>query len=125
MLQSPRWARGAGTQRRVRIRVLVALEEEHRVYREVIAAGIVALRPHVEAEARPAENVSREMARFEPRLVISSRQEETSATSVHAWAKVPMDPTQPMEVRVGERRWTSPKPTLEALLEIIDSIAEA
>jgi len=64
------------------------------------------------------------LPRFDPQVVVCTQaQEATSSPPAQvAWAKVPTDPTQPTEVFLGERRWTSSGLTLEALLAIIDEV---
>jgi hypothetical protein len=54
----------------VQMRVLVAFGDEHRAYREVIAAGIRILRPRTDvATATPAE-IEGEIGRFDPQVVV-------------------------------------------------------
>lgn len=117
----------AGGRRRARILVLVALGDEHRTYREVVAAGVAILRPHVRTVSTRTEDLAREVTESAPQLVVCDRPEGTIplAASVRAWVELPLAPTRPMQIRVDERRWTASRPTLEALLEIIDSLEES
>src|SRR5215211_2464511 len=109
------------------IRVLVAFEDHYRAYREVIAAGIAVLRPSTEVATTRPQELAHEMARFDPQLVVCTQSAEAtrSPPTPPAWVKVPTDPTQPTEVLVGERRWTSSALTLEALLAVIDEVEGA
>jgi len=107
------------------MRVLVAFEEQYRAYHNVIAAGIEVLRPSVEVATTRAEDIAQEIARFDPRVVISSQPEAESPAPMPAWIKLPLDPTQPTEVRLGGHRWTSAKPTLETLVAVIDELEAA
>ena len=106
----------------------MAFEDDYRAYREVIAAGIAVLRPNTEVATTRPQELAHEMARFDPQIVVCTQpqeqpQEATShPTAPVAWIKVPTDPTQPTEVLLGERRWTSSGLTLEALLAIIDEV---
>ena len=106
------------------VRVLVAFEDDYRAYREVIAAGIAVLRPNTEVATTRPQELAHEMARFDPQLVVSTQPQEATSPSPApvAWVKVPTDPTQPTEVLVGERRWTSSGLTLDALLAVIDEV---
>jgi len=107
------------------IRVLVAFEDNYRAYREVIAAGIAVLRPNTEVATTRPQELAHEMRRFDPKVVVSTQSAAEATSSPPepvAWVKVPTDPTQPTEVLVGERRWTSSGLTLEALLAVIDEV---
>jgi hypothetical protein len=54
------------------IRILVALEDDYRAYRDVIAVGIHALRPHTEVTNAALKKLEEEVGRLEPDVVISS-----------------------------------------------------
>ena len=102
----------------------MAFEDNYRAYREVIAAGIAVLRPNTEVATTRPQELALEMARFDPQIVVCTQpQEATSPPPAQvAWIKVPTDSTQPTEVLLGERRWTSSGFTLEALLAVIDEV---
>ena len=102
----------------------MAFEDDYRAYREVIAAGIAVLRPNTEVATTRPQELAHEIARFAPQVVVCTQaQEATSSPPAQvAWVKAPTDPTQPTEVFLGERRWTSSGLTLEALLAIIDEV---
>ncbi len=106
------------------IRVLVALDDEHRAYREVIAAGIEVLRPSVKAATTRPEELEQEVARLNPQMVICSQPEAASLAPVRAWVKVPLEPSRPIEVRLDGHRWTRSASNLAALLQIIDKVEE-
>jgi hypothetical protein len=91
---------------RARIRVLVAIEEEYRSYRDVIAACIRLLRPHVEVSSTTLEGLERKAASFEPQLIVSSRSRTAIPSPPIAWITIPTDdPTKPTVVWLGEDRW--------------------
>ena len=88
------------------MRVLVAIEEEFRSYREVIAACILLLRPHVEVSTTRPEELERVAASFEPQLIVSSRPRTAIPSPPIAWVAIPTtDATKPTEVWLGEDRW--------------------
>jgi hypothetical protein len=95
----------------VNIRVLVALEDEYRAYREVIAAGIQILRPNVEVTTATLEELEAEVARLDPQVVISSHDKPASVRAEVSWAKEPIDSVPRSNT------------TLEALLAVIDEHA--
>jgi len=55
------------------MRVLVVFEEDYRVYRDVIAVVIRALRSLTEVQTADVDVLEEEVRRFEPHLVICSR----------------------------------------------------
>ncbi len=88
--------------------MLVALEEEYRAYREVIAAGIQILRPEVEVTTAPLEELESEVARLDPQVVISSLDKPAGLRAEVSWANLPIDSGLQSHM------------TLEALLAVID-----
>jgi len=88
------------------LRILVAIEEEYRSYREVIAACIRLLRPHVEVSTNGLEGMERKVASFEPQLIVSSRPRTAIPLPPIVWITIPTaDPTKPTEIWLGEDRW--------------------
>jgi hypothetical protein len=102
------------------MRVLVAIEEEFRSYREVIAACIRILRPHVEVSTTAPEELEREAASLDPQLIVSSRPRTAIPSPPIAWVEIPTeDPTKPTEVWLGEDRWEA----AESETNVIDLFA--
>ena len=107
------------------IRILLAFEEDYRSYREVIAAAIRVLRPHVEVATTDPEGLEREVARLRPQLIVSSRPKTTVRSPTMAWIKVASDkPTQPSEVWLGQDRWETADPVMKTITQTVDSIEE-
>ncbi len=104
--------------------MLIAIEDEYRAYREVIAAGIEALRPGVEVTTVGPRALEEELARFDPRVVICSGPEPAGAGVRPTWVEIPLDPIRPIKVRRGGRRSETQAPTLEALLMVLDEAEE-
>ena len=85
------------------MRVLLAIEEEYRSYREVIAACIRILRPHVEVSTTAPEGLEQKVASFEPQLIVSSRPKTAIPSPPIVWIRVPTEaPTRPTEIWLGE-----------------------
>lgn len=107
------------------IRILLALEEDYRSYREVIAAAIRVLLPHVEVATTDLEGLEREVARLRPQLIVSSRPKTTFRSPTMAWIKVASDkPTQPSEVWLGQDRRETADPVMKTITQTVDSIEE-
>jgi hypothetical protein len=106
--------------RGVQTRVLVAIEDEYRAYREVIAAGLEALRPDTEVAAGGLDLLEGELARLDPEVVVCSRPQPAGSGVRPAWVELSLDPTRPTKVSLGGRRSESTNPTLETLLAVID-----
>ena len=101
-------------------RVLVAMEDEYRAYREVIAAGIRALRPGAKATTVALGALEEEVARLDPQVVVCSRPEPAEGVGL-AWVELSPDPIHPMKVRLGAAASTvAAGPTLEGLLAVLD-----
>ncbi len=104
----------------MRARVLVALEDEYRAYREVLAAGIKASRPEVEVETTVPADVGAKKASFEPQVVISSSAEVTDVGDTIAWVTLATDPSRPTKVRLREQRFEHSNPNFVELLDLVD-----
>ena len=108
---------------RSRVRILVAIDEEYRSYREVIAGAMGAVRPRLEVATAGVGALDEELKHFGPHLVICS-QPATSAPveSIAAWVELSLDPLRPSVVSVGARRTEVRNPVLDVLLEVIDQV---
>jgi F420-dependent methylenetetrahydromethanopterin dehydrogenase len=107
--------------RRSAIRALVALEDDHRAYRGVIAAAIRVLRPHAKAEPIEPEALAEEMERSKPQLVVCSRPNTMDPGGMPAWVELSLDHRRPTRVCIGGhyREYNAPL-ALETLLQIVD-----
>jgi hypothetical protein len=109
----------------VAIRILVALEDDYRVYRETIAAGIRILRPRAETKSVELMALEDEVERFEPQVVIYSGPTTVDTGGSPAWVKLSLDPTSSTKISVRGYCLERTNPTLEELLELIDQVEEA
>jgi hypothetical protein len=106
------------------LRVLVAFEDDYRAYRDVIAAGIRILRPHVEVETTPLESLGKRIEHFDPQLVVCSQPDTLDLRRRAAWVELPLDSTRPAKICVGGRHSTRMNPALDVLLAVIDEVEE-
>jgi hypothetical protein len=113
------WAVKKGS---VQMKVLVVFEEEYRAYREVLAAGVQALRPGTRVSTTVPSGLEKEMARFDPEVIISSRPSAADTGDGIAWIELPTDPSQPTVVSFGGRSLEQSNPTLDALLKTVDDV---
>ena len=102
------------------IRILVALEDDYRAYREVIAVGIHAHRPHTEVTTIGLKEFEEEVTRLDPHVVISSVAGRAGSGERLAWVELSLDPARPSMVCIGGRDSEQLNPGLEALLGVVD-----
>jgi len=115
---------GGGCEMQCCIRVLLAYEDEYRSYRDVIAAGIKILRPHVEVDTSSLESLGERIERFDPHLVICSLPNTVTPGDWPAWVEISVNPLQPSTICVGGRCSKRATHSLEQLLEVIDEVEE-
>ena len=77
---------------RVRVRVLVSFEEEYHAYGDAIAGALGDLRPHTEVAVAEPDDLSAEVARISPHLVISSLPKAADPARTLAWVELPYEP---------------------------------
>ena len=102
----------------------MAFEDLYRSYQGVIAAAIRVLRPRTEVQTTTLDELSEEVRRSDPDLVICSRPNTVDPDGRLAWVELSIDPTRPTRVCVGGRYSESSNPTLEVLLAAIDEVEE-
>jgi hypothetical protein len=105
------------------IRILVALEDDYRAYRETIAAVLRVLRPHAEVKSTTLEALEDELERLDPQVVICGAYEGVDPEYRRpAWIELSLDPTQPTKISVGGRYLERTDPSVEELLDVIDEV---
>lgn len=106
------------------IRILVAYEDTHHAYRDVLVSAIRALRPHVAVTAVSLRAFASEVKRLDPHLVVSSRPNTADPGNRAAWYTLAHEPDEPSEVCLDGKRSRSDNPELEELVAIIDETEE-
>ena len=109
---------------RTRIKILVAIEDEFRAYRQTLAAAIRILRPDAEVVTVETHEMRGVVERSGPDIVICSLPKDGDTNCVRAWVELSLDPTQPTKVRVDGEYSEMINPTLDALLVIIDEVEQ-
>ena len=103
------------------IRVLVALEDDYRLYREMIAAGLQILRKDAKVECATLEALKEELERFDPEVIICSGHKDVEPGDGRVWIELTLDTTLPAKVSVDRGRTLElTNPTVEQLLKVID-----
>jgi hypothetical protein len=104
------------------MRVLLAFEEEYRVYIEAVAEAIRTFRSHVQVALTNTEELEAEVERFDPQLVICSSSIPANPVDPKLTGSIELspDPDQPSSFRVGERHWEPTNPTLGETLSVVD-----
>jgi hypothetical protein len=102
------------------LRILVALEDDYRAYREVIAAALQVLRPHVEVATIGLDTLKEDVTRLDPHVVISDLPATAGSGDRIAWVQLSLDPTRPTKLWLDEGYLERKNPALEVLLEAID-----
>jgi hypothetical protein len=107
------------------MRILIAYQDDYRVYRETIQSAIQRFRPHVKVDVVHLDSLEAEVRRLDPPLVICSQLNTVDLGGRPAWVKLSHSPDEPSEICVGGRRTTLKNPSLKKdLLAIIDETEE-
>ena len=112
-----------------KVRVLVAFEDARRAYREAIASAIGELRPALEVRPAALSDLGRELGRFDPHVVVSSRPNGGHPGGRGAWVHIPTEDGADAEgllarVCVDGESWRTEGPPLAELLEVVDRTEE-
>ena len=104
------------------MRVLLAFEEEYRLYGEAIAEAIRTFRSYVQVALTNTVSLEAEVERFDPQLVICSSPIPSNPVDPQLIASIELfpEPYQPSRFRVGERHWESTNPMLGETLSAVD-----
>ncbi len=111
------------------MRVLIAMEEDYRVYRDVMVGCFRAMRPHLEVATTGREEFEERLESFEPQVVICGGQNFARSDGPIAWMDLAFDSIVPLQRSaqfwVEGRCREIPNPDLEDLLSVIDEVALA
>jgi hypothetical protein len=106
------------------VRVLVAIEDDYRSYRDVIAAGIRVLRPRIEVETAPIGELEEQIERFDPQLVVCSQPNTLASRRCAAWVELPLNPLRPTKICVAGRYSKRTNPAIDVLIAVIDEVEQ-
>jgi hypothetical protein len=100
------------------MRILVG--NEPRCYREVLAATLHALRPHLTVDIVEPEDLDGAVVQRGPQLVLCSRLSEVVETRCLAWVLLYPRGEARVVISVAGRRHTVPDPGVNGLLRVVD-----
>ena len=100
------------------MRILVG--HEPRFYREVLAATLHELRPHLTVDIVEPEDLDGAVVQRGPQLVLCSRLSEVVETRCLAWVLLYPCGEARVVISVAGRRHTVPDPGVNGLLRVVD-----
>jgi hypothetical protein len=104
--------------------VLVALEDDYRLYREMLVAGLRIKRTAAEVQSTTLESLEEELERFDPQVIICSGNMDVRSNGGREWIELSLGSALPARVSTGHGGgYEMANPTLEGLLEVIDEFA--
>jgi hypothetical protein len=104
------------------VRVLLAFEEEYRLYGEAVATAIRTFRSYVQVATTNTDELEAEVERFGPQLLICSSPIPSNPVDPQLIGSIELSPEsdKPSRFRVGERHWESTNPTMGETLSAVD-----
>lgn len=107
------------------VRVLIAIEDRHRVYREAIAEFLRASRSHLELRTVSPRALNGELRRFGPQIVVHAGPPVPVPDLLPCWVELSLDPSVATVFRMGRVRREVVNPSARHLLAMIDEAAPA
>ena len=109
----------------VRVRVLIAIEDRHRVYREAIGEFLHMARPGLVVRVVGPRGLNSQLRRFGPRIVVHGGPPVPIPDLVPCWVELSLDPSVATVFRMGKVRREVLNPSARHLLAVIDEVAPA
>jgi hypothetical protein len=103
----------------------VAIDDDFRAYREVIATCVRLLRPHVEVVSAGLEALEEKVARLDLHVVICNLPAPAVPDNELVWVELSLYPTQRSVVCVGGSRSELRNPGVDTLAQLIDEVEQA
>ena len=103
----------------------MALEDDYRLYREMLAVGLRIKRTAAEVQSATLEALEEELERFDPQVIICSGHKVIKSGVSRVWIELTLDTILPARGSVGPGcSFEMANPTVEELLEVIDELAQ-
>jgi hypothetical protein len=111
------------------MRVLITVEEGYRLYRDVLAGSLKAMRPTLEVATVALDDFEERLKSFEPHLAICGGQNFARSEGPVAWIDLAFGSTMPLQrpaqFWVDGRYWEITNPDIQNMLSVIDEVAFA
>jgi hypothetical protein len=108
------------------LRVLIAMEEDYRIYREVMASSLHAMRPRLQVTTAGAAEFLGRLKSFDPQIVICGGRSFARSGGAVVWMDLAFDSAVPLQrparIWVGDQCREVPNPDLNYLLSVIDEV---
>ncbi len=114
-----------GIRQTVAVRVLIAIEERHKVYREAIGEFLRAARPRLDVRLASHRALSGELRRFGPQIVVHGGPPVPIPDLLPCWVELSLDPSVATVFRTGRVSRKVLNPSVKHLLAVIDEAAPA
>jgi len=105
------------------VRVLIAIEDSHRVYREAIGEFLRASRPRLQVRGANPQGLHAELRRFGPQVVVYAGPPAPIPDLLPCWVELSLDPARPTVLWTGRVRREVASLSAEGLLAVIDEAA--
>ena len=111
------------------MRVLITVDEGYRLYRDVLAGGLKAMRPTLKVATVALNDFEKRLKSFEPHLVICGGQNFARSEGPLAWIDLAFGPTMPLQrpaqFWVDGRYREITNPDLPNMVAVVDEVAFA
>ena len=107
------------------VRVLIAIEDRHRVYREAIGEFLRVSRPRLEVRLASSRGLHGELRRFGPQVVVHAGPPVPIPDLLPCWVELSLDPSIATVFRAGRVRREILNSSIKHLMSVIDEAAPA
>ena len=107
------------------VRVLIAIENRHRVYFETMEEFLRVTRPRLEVRLASSRGLHGELRRFGPQIVVPAGAPVPIPDLSPCWVELSLDPSIATVFRTGRVRREVLNPSIEHLIAVIDEAAPA
>ena len=112
-----------GTRHTAAVRVLIAIEDRHRVYREAIGEFLRTARPRLDVRLASSRALNGELRRFGPQIVVHGGPPVPIPDLLPCWVELSLDPSVATVFRTGRVSREVLNPSVRHLLAVIDEAA--
>ncbi len=114
-----------GVRQTAAVRVLIAIEDRHRINREAIGEYLRVVRPRLKLRLASPRMLSGELRRFGPQIVVHAGPPVPVPDLLPCWVELSLDPSVATVFRMGRVRREVVNPSVKHLLAAIDEAAPA